>query len=208
MSNIADISEVSDIPKKSDRTRQAILNAAAKLFKERGYTATTLRDVADEAGMKAGSIYYHFDSKDAIMDEVLDTGIRAVYGAVKEAIEACEDDANYREKINASVHAHLKMLLSQGDFISANLRLYSQLPEEIRARHQKVRHEYADLWDQLLTEAKNSGYLRKDTEITPLRQFILGALNWTIEWYDDEKYSLDTFTDRCVHFIAHGIYEK
>lgn len=208
MSNIADASDVSDMPKKSDRTRQAILNAAAKLFKERGYTATTLRDVADEAGMKAGSIYYHFDSKDAIMDEVLDTGIRAVYGAVREAIEACEDETNYRKKINASVYAHLKMLLSQGDFISANLRLYSQLPEEIRSRHQKVRHEYADLWDQLLTDAKNAGYLRSDVEITPLRQFILGALNWTIEWYDDEKYSLDTFADGCVHFIAHGIYEK
>lgn len=194
--------------KKSERTRRSILKAAAKLFKERGYTATTLRDVADEAGMKAGSIYYHFDSKDAIMDQVLDTGLRAVYEAVKSAIDECAEETDHSKKIDAAIHAHLKMLLSQGDFISANIRLYSQLPEDIRARHQKLRHEYADLWDLLLADAKKTGFLREDMDIIPLRQFILGALNWTIEWYDDDKYTLDRFADRCAQFVAHGIYRK
>lgn len=196
------------VDKKSDRTRKTILKAAAKLFKEKGYTATTLRDIADDAGMKAGSIYYHFDSKDAIMDQVLDTGLRAVYDAVKGAVEACATEIDHSKKIDAAIHAHLKMLLSQGDFISANIRLYSQLPEDIRARHQKLRHEYADLWDGLLEDATKAGFLRKDMEIVPLRQFVLGALNWTIEWYDDDKYSLDTFADRCARFVAHGIYRQ
>lgn len=196
------------VDKKSERTRRSILKSAAKLFKERGYTATTLRDVADEAGMKAGSIYYHFASKDAIMDQVLDTGLRAVYEAVKSAIDKCATEADHSKKIDAAIHAHLRMLLSQGDFISANIRLYSQLPEDIRARHQKLRHEYADLWDLLLADAKKAGFLREDMDIIPLRQFVLGALNWTIEWYDDDKYTLDRFADRCAQFVAHGIYRK
>lgn len=191
--------------KKSDRTRLAILNAAAKLFKERGYTATTLRDVADEAGMKAGSLYYHFSSKDEIMDEVLDSGLQGVYGAVTDAIEECGAN-NHLQKIEAAIRAHVKMLFLQGDFISANIRLYSQLPEEIRLKHQKLRHEYADLWDQLLQEAKDAGLLRADLEIVPLRQFVIGGLNWSTEWYDGEKYSVEMLAERCIKLIGHGMY--
>jgi len=145
--------------RKSDRTRQTILNAAAKLFKERGYTATTLRDVADEAGLKAGSIYYHFASKDEIMDEVLDTGLRAVSEAVNEAIGACEDESDYLAMIEAGVHAHLKVLFTQGDFVSANIRLYNQLPIEIQERHHTLRREYGKMWDTLLLNAQKSGFL-------------------------------------------------
>ena len=191
--------------KKSDRTRLAILNAAAKLFKDRGYTATTLRDVAEEAGMKAGSIYYHFDSKDEIMDEVLDAGLRAVYMAVREAIQDCPE-GDSRRKIEASIRAHVRMLFLQGDYVSANIRLYSQLPEEIRQKHQTLRHEYADLWDNLLQEAKDQGVLRSDLDITPLRQFVLGALNWSVEWYDDQRFSVDKLAERCIKLIGHGMY--
>ncbi|MEH6402062.1 MAG: TetR/AcrR family transcriptional regulator [Sneathiella sp.] len=194
--------------RKSERTRQTILNAAAKLFKERGYTATTLRDVADEAGLKAGSIYYHFASKDEIMDEVLDTGLRAVYEAVKAAKNACDDDENYLAMIEACVHAHLKVLFTQGDFVSANIRLYNQLPKEIQERHHTLRREYGNMWDTLLLNAQKAGFLHSDLEIVPARQFILGSLNWTVEWYDDSKYSLEALATRCVSLIARGIYSN
>lgn len=197
-----------NLVKKSDRTRQTILNAAAKLFKERGYTATTLRDVADEVGLKAGSIYYHFASKDVIMDEVLDSGLRAVYEAVKSAMNVNDNQNDYQAKIEACVHAHLKMLFTQGDFVSANIRLYNHLPKEIQGRHQALRREYSDMWDTLLFDAQKAGFLQSDLEIVPARQFILGSLNWTVEWYDDSKYSLETFATRCVSLIARGIYSN
>jgi len=194
--------------RKSERTRQTILNAAAKLFKERGYTATTLRDVAKEAGLKAGSIYYHFASKDEIMDEVLDSGLRAVSEAVKAAISACDNDDDYLAMIEASVHAHLKVLFTQGDFVSANIRLYNQLPMAIQERHHTLRREYGNMWDTLLLNAQNAGFLHEDLEIVPTRQFILGSLNWTVEWYDDSKYSLEALAIRCVNLIGRGIYSK
>jgi len=194
--------------RKSERTRQTILNAAAKLFKERGYTATTLRDVAKEAGLKAGSIYYHFASKDEIMDEVLDSGLRAVSEAVKAAISACDNDDDYLAMIEASVHAHLKVLFTQGDFVSANIRLYNQLPMTIQERHHTLRREYGNMWDTLLLNAQNAGFLHEDLEIVPTRQFILGSLNWTVEWYDDSKYSLEALAIRCVSLIGRGIYSN
>ena len=59
------------VPPKSHVSRDLILRVAAQLFRQQGYSATTLRQIADKAGMKAGSIYYHFDSKTAILDEIL-----------------------------------------------------------------------------------------------------------------------------------------
>src|ERR1700727_1573345 len=57
---------------KSEKSRQSVLEAAAKLFRQQGYSATTLRQIAGMAEIKAGSIYFYFDSKEAILDEVLD----------------------------------------------------------------------------------------------------------------------------------------
>jgi AcrR family transcriptional regulator len=71
-----------------EATRDQILTHAARLFRHHGYAATTLREIADAAGIKAGSIYYHFGSKDDILGEVLDAGIDAVMSAVRERIAA------------------------------------------------------------------------------------------------------------------------
>lgn len=55
----------------SNERRAELLAIAAKLFAERGLRATTVRDIADAAGILSGSLYHHFDSKDAILDEIL-----------------------------------------------------------------------------------------------------------------------------------------
>ncbi len=69
-------------------TRDRVLLEAARLFRHHGYAATTLRQVADAAGIKAGSIYYHFESKEQILGEVLDKGIQAVDAAVRQRVDA------------------------------------------------------------------------------------------------------------------------
>ena len=74
------IKKTDDELSKSERTRGDILAAAARLFRHEGYYATTMRDIAQESGIEAGSIYYHFGSKDQILSEVLDIGVRALHG--------------------------------------------------------------------------------------------------------------------------------
>src|SRR3984957_10699844 len=64
---------------KSEKSRDSILEAAAKLFRRQGYSATTLRQIASMAEIKAASIYYYFDSKEAILDEVLHRGLLSVF---------------------------------------------------------------------------------------------------------------------------------
>lgn len=167
---------------KSERSRDLILESAARLFRRQGFSATTLREIAATARIKAGSIYYYFDSKEAILDEVLDRGLRHVFESVKAAVEGA-GRASHRRRIGLAIEAHLVALLETSDFTSANIRIYGQLPEHLKKPQRPLRRAYARYWDQLFLQARRAGEIRADIEIVPLRIFVLGALNWTIEWF-------------------------
>jgi AcrR family transcriptional regulator len=167
---------------KSEKSRDLILEAAAKLFRRQGYSATTLRQIAAMAEIKAGSIYYYFDSKEAILNEVLQRGLVRVFEAVKTALKHA-GNVSHRRRIGLAIEAHLVALLEASDFTSANIRIYGQLPEHLKHPHRPMRRSYARYWDQLFLNARRAGEIRADIEIVPLRIFVLGALNWTIEWF-------------------------
>jgi AcrR family transcriptional regulator len=171
---------------KSQKSREAILESAAKLFRRQGYSATTLRQIADLAEIQAGSIYYYFDSKDAILDEVLDEGLGRVFNGVKLKLKQA-GDISHRRKIALAIEAHLVALHDASDFTSANIRIYGQLPEHLKGPHRAIRRAYARYWDRLLSDAQKAGEIRSDIELIPLRIFVLGALNWTVEWFDLSK---------------------
>jgi AcrR family transcriptional regulator len=168
---------------KSEKSRDSILEAAAKLFRRQGYSATTLRQIAATAEIKAASIYYYFDSKEAILDEVLHRGLLSVFEAVKTALKKA-GKVSHRRRIGLAIEAHLVALLEASDFTSANIRIYGQLPENLKKPHRPLRRAYAEYWDQLFLAARRAGEIRADIEIVPLRIFVLGALNWTIEWFN------------------------
>jgi AcrR family transcriptional regulator len=190
---------------KLQRTRERILKTAAGLFRDKGYAASTIRNIAAAADMKAGSVYYHFASKDDLLDAILDRGLREVHDAVRQALAAVADENDHRAKIAAAVHAHLSVLLGGSEFISANIRVHSQLPESVRKRHRPLRRAYAQLWEAMLDDALRAGVLRGDVEIVPLCQFLLGALNWTVEWFDPKKHSIKTVAQRIAKFFLDGI---
>jgi len=189
-------------------TRERILLEASRLFRHHGYAATTLREVADAAGIKAGSIYYHFESKEQILGEVLDKGILAVAAAVRERVEALPKGATARQKVAAAIEGHLWGLLHHGDFTSANIRIYGQIPPAAKNRHRKVRREYADYWDALLDEAMQRGELRRDIGTTIARLFVIGALNWTVEWYNPQKGSFEDFVEQITTIVFDGTFVK
>ena len=120
-------------------SRQAVLDTAARLFRQRGYAATSLRDIAGECGMKAGSLYYHFPSKDAIVAEVLHVGVKSVFYDVHTAVQQLPSDASASSLIGTAVEAHLKSMLALQDYTSANLRIFAHVPEAIRGEHLHLR---------------------------------------------------------------------
>lgn len=192
-----------------DQTRRLILQCAARLLRDQGYGLTTLRQIADATGIKAGSIYYYFASKEDLVLEVLEMGMRMVTDGVKGRVASLRSDRPAKERIAAAIHGHLFGLLVHGDFTTANIRIFSQLPESIKRRHRVSRRAYSKFWDAVLEEACERGELRTDVPLVLLRPFIIGSLNWTVEWYEaSEQGGVEEFADHITKIIFDGILHK
>jgi len=94
---------------RQDNRRAQLLDATARLFRERGYHATSMRDIAKAVGMLSGSIYYHFDSKEGMLLAVYEEGVRRVAAAVDAAVAG---EADPWRRLEAACAAHLGALCS------------------------------------------------------------------------------------------------
>jgi AcrR family transcriptional regulator len=174
---------------KSTRTRRRILDAGAAALRRDGYAAVTLKDVAALAGLQAGSLYYHFGSKEEIVEQVLELGVDGVTRATREAVDALGPGADPMARLRAAIAAHLRFVLTDSDYAVANIRILSQVPRDIRDRHLVRQRRYGAYWRRLFEDAAEAGALRSDLDLSVVRMLTLGALNWSVEWYDDRGLS-------------------
>jgi AcrR family transcriptional regulator len=171
---------------KSARTRRRVLDAGASAFRREGYAAVALKDIAARAGLQAGSLYYHFGSKEEIVEEVLALGVEGVSAATRGAVDALGTGADPLARLRAAIAAHLEFVLAQSDYAVANIRILSQVPRAIRQRHLKRQRRYGAFWRGLFEDAAKADKLRKDLQLSVVRMLTLGALNWSVEWYDED----------------------
>jgi AcrR family transcriptional regulator len=169
-------------PPAQDHTRRLALDHAARLFRAQGYASTTLRDIAAATGTKAGSLYYHFDSKEALAEEVLSLGIAVVEERVRATMAAHPQDADPLRVIRSAMIAHLEALHDKADYASANVRCFGHMPPAIKKRLQVLRNGYDDLWAGLIDKAGAAGRLPPGLDRVALRYGLIGMLNWTLEW--------------------------
>ena len=192
-------------PTKSEVSQKRVLDAAAKIFRDNGYAGTTMRAIADEADLKAGSIYYHYKSKDELISAVLDLGIHAVSNSVKSALDALPEAATGRQRIETAVYAHLSAIIEYGDYTLATRRVFGQVPESIRLKNMRLRDLYGTMWQEILMTAKERGEFRPNANITLARLFILGALNWTVEWFKPGGRSIDDVAREFSSVVVEGL---
>jgi len=185
--------------------RDGILNAAAMLFRQKGYAGVSLRLIAAEVGIKAASIYYHFASKDAVVVEILDAGILAVHQEVQTSLLKLPQNASPSDILRTGIRGHLRALLEHGDYTSANVRIFGQAPEAVRVASLPVRQEYEKLWDDILENLQAKNSLRADLNITTFRMMLIGALNATLEWFDPQKGGIDELADKYTDVFLTGI---
>lgn len=178
-------------PTKSERTRQQILEAAAKVLSERGYAATRLSDIARAADVQAPAIYYYWPSRTELITEVVRRGNILMVEHVASALARMDDGASPMERIVLAAGEHLRGVLEISYFATASTRAMGQLPPEIRGPQLEVQEQYAELWRALIADAQRSGELRADLDPSIARMLVLGALNWVPEWWDPDKGTLD-----------------
>ena len=190
---------------RGDDTRTRLLDSAAKLFREKGYAAVSLRSIAASENMQGGSLYYHFDSKDAIIGEILNTGIELVHVAVEYALSLLPDDASHSDIIRTAIRVHLSALLEHSDYTSANVRIFGQVPEIVRRGNMSTRVAYEDCWKQILQTAQQDGVLRADVDINVTRLTLIGAMNASLEWFNPAKGTVDQLAEHLANNLLYGI---
>jgi TetR/AcrR family transcriptional regulator, cholesterol catabolism regulator len=190
---------------KSERTRLRILHAAAKAFRQNGYAASSLRDIADSAAMQAGSLYYHFDSKEALAEAVMDEGVLGARRAATAEIEALGPGANPLDKIEAAFRGHLAYLLDEADFAVATLRMLHQTPDVIRLRHLRKQRAFGRFYAQLFEDARAEGLIRPEFDLSALRMLLLGAINWSPEWFHEDRLPPEELARQLSRMVQHGV---
>lgn len=188
--------------------RDGILDVAAGLFRQHGYGQVSLRMIAEAAGIKAGSIYYHFGSKDEIVVAILDAGILVVHDKMEQAVSALPHGSDTASILRAAIRAHLRALLDFSDYTSANVRIFGQVPQDVRDTNLPVRRAYEASWDTLLGDLQKAGGLRHDIDTGRFRLMLIGALNATLEWFDPERGSADALADTYANVFLDGILTK
>lgn len=186
-------------------TRRRILDAAARIFRERGYSLTTMNDIADALGLKAASIYYHFKSKDEIVEEVLNQGTLSVSEAVRQAVDDLPAGTAYHEKLATAIRTHLSVLHSRGDYTAANIRLFPEAPRAVIKRHMAIRQSYGTFWVSLLVEGKETGQVPQDLNVDVSHMLLLGALNWSTQWYNPKLHSLEVIANSAISMLLNGL---
>jgi AcrR family transcriptional regulator len=157
--------------------RDNVLLAGAKIFSEYGYKGATLRQIADAAGLLAGSIYHHFESKDALYEAVHAEGYRRMQRAVEEAIASQPDPWTALE---AACCAHLTEMLTGGPIARlTGMGLAGLRGGMVSPGMQSARDAYEALLSKLIANLP----LRPGLDPSLFRLQLLGALNWTLIWY-------------------------
>jgi AcrR family transcriptional regulator len=178
--------------------RRELLNSAAKLFRKKGFDATSTRDIAAAVGMQSGSPFYHFESKGALLFAVMEEGMRTAIARQQLALDAAGDRLMPPQRLRVLVRNHFDVLLGPGsDFIPVMLYEARSLSPPQRRAITDLQSEYESVWTPVLAALHASGKLK--AEIKLARLLIFGALNWSAQWYDRRKgASLDDLTDAAM----------
>lgn len=174
--------------------RDRITDAAAELFLRNGYAQTSLRDIAAAAGIKAGSIYYHFDSKESLLTDILARGITVMEVAFDQAaLETRHADGATR--IRAHVRGHLSALFEHGPYTTNHVSAFHIAPSTVRQAVIPDRDRYEQLWVALFDELIDRGEMSRQIPPGLSRLALFGAMNFAVEWFDPARGNLDELVE-------------
>ena len=182
--------------------RDRILREAAELFLTRGYAETSLRTIADAVDMRPASIYHHFDSKDALLTEILEIGMESVTTAFTEAADSLTSDASHHDRLRAHVAGHLHALFANHAFTAAHVTVFPFAPADVRAASVVQRDAYEANWTELLSDIAPS---LDDEAISIARLALFGAMNSTVQWFDPANGSTNDLAAAIVDTLWNGL---
>ena len=177
--------------RKSDTTRLRILDAAAGILGDRGYSGTKLVDIAARADIQVSTLYYYYPSREELVRAVMVDGSAQVRKHLETVLGQADVSHSAVARLEMAVEAHLRFIIEISSYTKATVRNFGQIPDQMRAEVAKEQAKYGRLWQRLVDAAASHGAYPRPSQRLALRLLILGALNWVVEWWTPERASLD-----------------
>jgi len=190
---------------KSARTRARILDAAAKMLSVKGYSGMRLADVAEVASLQAPAIYYYFESRETLIEEVMWVGIADMREHLIGILDALPESTTALDRILVAVEAHLRHELEISDYTTASIRNAGQIPEALRTRQVAEEKKYGEIWRDLMRRASEEGVIRPDLDLYIAQMLVFGSLNWTAEWWNPKRGTIDQVVKNAQSFVRHAL---
>jgi AcrR family transcriptional regulator len=190
---------VTAAPAREDQVRAAAL----RLFKEKGYHATSMRDIAEAVGINKGSLYSYIKSKEDLLVPVFEQA----QGVLLSQIESITADTSCppTERLKRAIHAHVTAVADNLDVLTVYLSEWRQLATELLATNRHQRERYSALFHSILTDGVATGEFRPmDTRIVMLG--MIGMCNYLFRWYrPDGRLTPDQIADELIEMVIRGV---
>jgi AcrR family transcriptional regulator len=161
--------------------RDELLELAAAMFAERGLRATTVRDIADSAGILSGSLYHHFSSKEEMVDEVLRTFLTWLFDRYQHIVDTEPNPLArlkglFRASFDAIEHRHAEVVIYQDEAKRLSSQPRFSYVEELNQRHRAM-------WLDVLNEGIAQGYFQPGIDVDLVYRFIRDTTWVSVRWY-------------------------
>ena len=177
--------------------------AALRLFKEKGYHATSMRDIAAEVGINKGSLYSYIRSKEDLLIPVFEHAMGILLSQI-EAISA-DESLGPTERLKRAIHAHITNVAEHLDELTVYLSEWRQLGADSLTTVRIQRERYAALFLKILEDGVQTGEFRRmDTRIAMLG--MIGMCNYLFRWYrPDGRLLPDQIADELIEMVMQGV---
>jgi AcrR family transcriptional regulator len=186
-------------------TKNDILEAAAQVFRQKGFHGASMQDIAEAVNLQKASLYHHVSSKQEILLALLNRALELLL----ERISAIgSQDLPADQKLKQMVRAYLQILAENTDLSAVLLFEHRSLERKQHARHVPNRDKFESLWRAVLEEGVQSRLFKCDDPALAARA-LLGVMNWTITWYrPDGPLTIDEIADHYSNLFLHGLLRK
>lgn len=184
--------------------RAELLALAARLFADRGYVSTTVRDIADAAGILSGSLYHHFDSKESMADEILRGFLDGLFDTYAQIVAA---DLGPRNTLEAVVAASFRSIRDHPAEVAIYQNEAKHLAHLERFAYIDERNvEFRNLWRKILTDGVRQGVFREDLDVELVYRFIRDTVWVAVRWYNPAgTLSADDVAQQYLGILLDGI---
>ena len=179
-----------------------IVQLAQRLFKEKGYTATSVRDIAHASGVEPASLYSHINGKEDLLDATCFDMADKFINGIKEVNDIYFDAA---QKLSMAVNTHVEILTSNLEAAVVFQRDWRHLSDARKEAFVKLRNEYEEGFRVIVQNGIDEG-LFNEVDVKFAALTILSSLNWIVEWYDKEgSLQPNQIAENLFQFILTGL---